>query len=141
MVFGHGFNSRRLHQIWKRTPRVSFFIFYEPRIEPARANQNTKKRAKTLKSTLPPQKHHKARVRGQNTDLPLSRGKPCMARQIPVGSIKNKRRMYHILRLFFIQVADLAYHHASACIFLRLDDIQGLRLDLSAKMWYNKVNQ
>ena len=34
----------------------------------------------------------------------------------PVIRTKNKRRMGYILRLFFIQVADLAYHHALACI-------------------------
>ncbi len=34
----------------------------------------------------------------------------------PLISTKNKCRMGYILHLFFIQVADLAYHHASACI-------------------------
>ncbi len=39
---------------------------------------------------------------------------------------------------FFIQVADLVYHHRM-CIFLLLDDIQGFRLDFSwillSKIW------
>ena len=34
----------------------------------------------------------------------------------PVRSTKNKCRMGYILHLFFIQVADLVYHHALACI-------------------------
>ena len=71
MVFGHGFNSRRLHQIWKRTPRVSFFIFYEPRIEPARASQNTKNTTKVQNLLLLKKQHQRAN-RGQITDSPLS---------------------------------------------------------------------
>ena len=42
---------------------------------------------------------------------------------ILVGSTKTKRRMYPILRLFFIQVADMAYHHALACISSALTSI------------------
>ena len=99
---------------------------------------------------------------------------------------KILQKRIRFLQYFFIQVADLAYHwmynspvarytfvyhqgrqtalvyhHASACIFLRLDDIlvwkrdmlvfkrmicnssgiddiQGLRLDFDVRMWYNK---
>ena len=56
--------------------------------------------------------------------------------------IISAQRAVHIIRPF-----GAVYHHASACIPLRLDDIpqqvaddiQGLRLDLSLKVRYNKL--
>ena len=45
----------------------------------------------------------------------------------------SKPQAWHIIR------RKAVYHHALACISLRLDDIQGLRLDLFIK--YNSIHE
>jgi len=78
--------------------------------------------------------------------------------KIPVISQKILQKRINFLQYFFIQVADLVYHHRTKCggyhlasgeyiithqrvSICGIDDIQGFRLDFSKIVWYNLTDQ
>ena len=113
MVFGHGFNSRRLHQTEKEVPRAPLFsVCRSLGIDPL-AQTQTPKTPQNSKICI-------YKKRRTNTRI----GDKSLTRRFRVGSLAGRGRFPSappknlvFQNEIFLSIAKaMAYHHALACI-------------------------